>query len=390
MQVFKTYFKIVKKNMKHLSIYFFIFLVISMIITSQTTKDKADTNFSDTKRPIAIFNYDKNSEFSNNFVKFLSKYTEVIEIEDKTETIQDSLFFRKVEYIVKVPNGFTKEFKTNNDQAEIIKISIPDSTSSFYIDFLIEKYMNAARLYLNNIPDITDTQLNEYIERDLALETNLKIETFGATTDTNDAQYYYFYFFAYAIFSIIILGVTSIILSFNETEIKKRNMSSPIKLANYNSQIILASLLFTVISWAVICLASAVVFGGLSFDLNTLLLLVNSLILSLVVLSISFLLVNLLKNRSAIDAVANILSLGLCFISGVFVEQEYMSAEVLQVASFTPTYWYVKAINSIKVLTEFNMENISPIINYMLIQLIFGVAILAIALVIVKQKRASN
>lgn len=390
MQVFKTYFKIVKQNIKHLSIYFFIFLVISMIITGQTTKDKADTNFSDTKRPIAIFNYDKNSEFSNNFVKFLSKYTEVVEIEDKTETIQDSLFFRKVEYIVKVPNGFTKEFKTDNDQAEIIKMSIPDSTSSFYIDFLIEKYMNAARLYLNNIPNITDAQLNEYIEKDLALETNLKIETFGNTTDINEAQYYYFYFFAYAIFSIIILGVTSIILSFNQTEIKKRNLSSPIKLSNYNFQIILASLVFTIIVWAIICSASAVVFGGLSFDINTLLLLVNSLILSLVVLSISFLLVNLLKNRSAIDAVSNILSLGLCFISGVFVEQEYMSAEVLKVASFTPTYWYVKTINSIKVLTEWNMENISPIINYMLIQLVFGIAILAIALVVVKQKRASN
>jgi ABC-2 type transport system permease protein len=217
MQVFKTYFKIVKQDIVHLSIYFFIFLVISIIITSQTTKDKANIDFSDTKRPIAIFNYDKNSEFSNNFVKFLSKYTEVVEIEDKTETIQDSLFFRKVEYIVKIPNGFTKEFKTDNDQAEIIKMSIPDSTSSFYIDFLIEKYMNAARVYLNNIPDITDAQLNEYIEKDLALETNLKIETFGKSADANEAQYYYFYFFAYAIFSIIILGVTSIILSFNQT-----------------------------------------------------------------------------------------------------------------------------------------------------------------------------
>ncbi|MDD4387496.1 MAG: ABC transporter permease [Clostridia bacterium] len=389
MQVFKTYFKIVKKNILHLSIYIFVFLLISILIVNLTEGNTISTDFTSSRTPIAIFNYDEDSEFSNNFVDFLTKYTEVIDIEDEPEAVQDALYFRRVEYVVKIPATFSKDFKDGKN-IMIQKTAIPNSTSNMYIDFLIDKYMNSARIYIDNIPGITDGELKNYVEEDVTKEADVTIETFGQKESKGNGIYYYFNFYAYAAFATIILGVTSIIVTFNKTEIKKRNLASPIKLSNYNFQIILGSLIFTIGVWAIICFGGLALYGNEFFSRNVILLLVNSFILSFVVLSISFLIANLVKNKNAIDAISNILTLVLCFLSGVFVQQEYMSAEVLKAASFTPTYWYVKAVDEIKVLTEWSIENILPILNYMLIELIFGVAILAIALVVVKQRRASN
>lgn len=60
------------------------------------------------------------------------------------------------------------------------------------------------------------------------------------------------------------------------------------------------------------------------------------------------------------------------------------------VASFTPSYWYVSAVDNIDKLVVFNSASIIPIINSMLIQLGFAVTFLAVALAIGKQKRVST
>jgi len=389
MQVFKTYFKIVKKNILSISIYFFVFIGISILISGQIPESKADTAFSSNKSPIVIFNYDKGSNISNDFEKFLSKNATIIEIPDEVESLQDALYFRKVVYIVRIPNGFGESLKAGND-AVISKTAISGSEYNIYMDLLINKYMNTAKRYINNIPNITNEQLNTYLEKDMSVEADVKVQTFGETVNSESNIKYYFNYYAYVIFAVVILGVTTVILTFNNSEIKKRHLGSPIKLSSYNFQVILGSLVFTLIVWALICLLSFPIYGSAAFTTNTVLLIINALIISLVVLSISFLLGNVMKSKSAIDAITNILTLGLSFLSGVFVPQELMSDSVLKIASFTPTYWYVKAVNSITSLTVWSSENISPIVNYMAIQLIFAAAILAISLVIVKQKRSSN
>lgn len=390
MQVFKTYFKIVKKNITSISIYFFVFLFISILITNQIPKTDSVETFDSTKSRIAIFNYDKNSDFSNSFESFLSEHTKVIEIEDETESMQDALYFRDVVYIVKIPNGFGKGIE-KGENVQIEKTAIANSNDNVYIDLLINKYMNTAKKYIENIPNITNEQLNAYLTEDMAIEADVKMQTYyGEAVKTESNIGYYFNYYAYVIFAIVILGVTTIILTFNSTELKKRNMCSPIKLSSYNFQIILSSLVFTVIVWILICLLSFPIYGNALDIKNTLLLFANALIISIVVLSISFLLGNVMKSKGAIDAISNILTLGLSFLSGVFVPQAIMSASVLKIASFTPTYWYVKAVEEITSLTVWSSENILPIVNYMIIQLIFAIAILAISLLIVKQKRSSK
>ncbi len=103
-------------------------------------------------------------------------------------------------------------------------------------------------------------------------------------------------------------------------------------------------------------------------------------------LSLSFLATLIIKNKNAQSGVSNVLSLGLCFISGVFVPQSLLSSGVLTIASFMPTYWFIKANNEIGLLTNFTIENLSSILTAMLIQIGFAVALVSIALVIIKKR----
>ena len=93
---------------------------------------------------------------------------------------------------------------------------------------------------------------------------------------------------------------------------------------------------------------------------NGLLLCINALVFTISALSISYLVGLLIKSRNAQSAIANVLSLGFSFLSGVFIPQELLSDKALAIASFNPTYWYVKANNVIGTLSNFSFDNLSP------------------------------
>jgi ABC-2 type transport system permease protein len=84
------------------------------------------------------------------------------------------------------------------------------------------------------------------------------------------------------------------------------------------------------------------------------------------------------------------MALGTSFISGVFVPQEMLGDTVQTLASFTPTYWYILAINEIDTLVDFGSLSLQPTIRYMLIQLGFAIALLAVAMAVIRQKRQTR
>lgn len=70
--------------------------------------------------------------------------------------------------------------------------------------------------------------------------------------------------------------------------------------------------------------------------------------------------------------------------------QAYLGYTVITIARFNPTHWYVKANNEISILVNYSKENLTPIIMSILIVFGFTLAILAVTLVVMKQKRLRN
>ncbi len=324
----------------------------------------------------------------NGLKSYLEKNANIIYTEGDGKNLQDALFFRQIEYILKVPEGFSESIL----KEKIIKLqrtAVPDSTGSVYIDSLVNKYLNTAVLYIKNLRNITEDQLISYIEEDLTNETQVYVNNFGNRT-SNGNVVYYFNYLAYSIQASLILGVCAVMLVYNNIDIKRRNLCSPLKPKYMNFQMILGNLSFAVLCWLILISASLFIHGEYMITSNGLLLLLNSFIFTIASLSLSFLLANIVKSRNAMSGAANVFALGSCFISGVFVPQEFLGKQVLDIAAFTPTFWYVKANNLIVGMTNFNSENLIPVINCMLIVMGFAIALLSVSLVIIKQRRVNT
>lgn len=390
MKVFNTFFKILKKNIVVLIMYIVIFLAILISITSAIDKAKA-TQFNAeenaVKANIAVFNHDKNSEFSNNFEKFLRKNANVIDIKEDKQTVQDSLYFGDVLYIVIIPENFAQKFKANSSDAKIQKNSVAVSIDNIYMDLLINKYLNCAKTYLNTLPNLSDAKLNEYINQNMNIKANVSINTFGKEK-TSENITYYFNYLAYIIFAVNILGVATIMSGFNNTEIQKRNIVAPIKQSSFNLQIILASIVYTGFIWLLMCTIGIILFSQGKINQDILLFSLNALILSIVALAISFLIGNVVKSKNAVSTLNTIISLGFSFMGGVFVPQEIMSASILNISKIiVPVYWYVKNIFKIESTVNLNSETLKPILFNMGIQLIFAIVIFTISIIYIQNQR---
>ncbi|MFL0267387.1 ABC transporter permease [Candidatus Clostridium radicumherbarum] len=388
MQVYKAFFKIILKNINQIMIYVVVFVSLAIGLAN-TNSNPVNSSFTETKVNIAFINYDTNSKIVEGLRDYLSKNTNIVDIPDDTQKLQDALFFRQVEYIVKVPKGFT-EGLSRGEAMKLEKTTVPSSSSAIFVDSIINKYLNTAKIYMGSMGNLSQEQLISYINKDMAQKTQVKMLTSEDENSKNEKRAYYFNYMAYSLFSILILGVCSVMLVFNNTDLKKRNLCSPIKLKNMNFQLILGNFSYAVLAWFIMIFTGIVMYGSYMFTARGLLLLLNSFIFTLAALSISFLIGNVIKSKSAMSAAANVFSLGTCFISGVFVPQALLGKTVLRAASFTPNYWYVKTNNSIANMVNMNMENLAPIFLNMLVVVGFAAAVLAVTLVVIKQKRMSN
>ncbi|MBU4439731.1 MAG: ABC transporter permease [Acetobacterium sp.] len=385
MQVYKAFFKVIQKNRGQILIYLVVFMVLALLLSS-TYNPPQDTDFTKVKVNIAFINNDGDSQLVDGLKTYLGENANLVDVPDDTQKLQDALFFRQVEYILRVPAGFTEAMLRGQD-VQLEKTTVPDSTSNIYMDLLINKYLNTVKTYTTYLPDLNQTDLNQYLKTDLAKQSEVTMISNGTHSAYAEKSGYYFNYLSYSTFAILILGVCSVMLVFNDTDLKRRNLCSPIRSTSMNFQMILGNVSFAVLTWLVLISASFVMYGSFMFTATGLLLLLNSFVFTLAALSISYLIGNLVKSRGAMSAVANVFALGTSFISGVFVPQALLGANVLTIASFTPTYWYVKANNEITAAVNFNADNLQSIFTSMVLVLAFGVAVLAVTLVLIKQRR---
>jgi len=381
MQVFKAYFKVIRKNMLAMSIYIFVFVILAFLLTLFFNQPSA-TSFSPVKIRIAVVQQDPGSAFSQNLEAWLRNQAVVVDLEQTQDSLQDALFYRDVEYILTIPSGFGASMMDRRYEATLNRTVVPDSYTSIQMDLQIDQYLNLAALYLDSLPGLTADDLAAKIDRDMAAEAAVIMKTSSDSQNVNKMTFFFIYL-TYSIMAVMILGVTSIMLVFNKSDLRRRNLSSPVNPLHFNLQLVLGNLIFALAIWLLMSLLSLLLgsqpVNGKQF-----------LVLSLNALIFSFLVSQFIGSRAAQQSIANVFSLGACFISGVFVPQDMLGKTVHTIASFTPTYWYVRAVNEIGSLTSFSLQTLQTAGTYMLIEIGFALALLAVSLAVIKQKRQAQ
>lgn len=388
LHIFKYYFKVLKRNIPSFSIYIIIFLILTVLLT-RFNKSSNIQSFEQTKYAILYIDHDK-TPVTEGLKSYLSKTANFTDKYTTKEEIQDALFAQNIRFIIEIPEGFTKDFLNGGDK-KISKTSGQDMEDSTYINMALEKYLTTTQLIHKGLPDLSESQLAGKAASSLDNIGTVTVKNFSESTRDMKIPTILFSFLCYGLISIIFFGVTSIMLVFDRKTIQDRTMVSSIKPLKFNMQLFLGHIVYML--FAFICsMILSLVFLGVDiisckqfgfFALNTL-------CLCFMLLCLSYLIGSFVRSRNAQQGIANVLGLGLSFISGVFVPLDILSPSVISVAHFVPTYWYVKATSDIGNLVNFNMTSLSPIFNAMLIEVGFAAAFLAIALVYQKQRAAKK
>lgn len=386
MQVFRVSLKILKKNIPTLLIYIVIFLIISLLFASFARGQESEySEFVPVKTSVAFF-AEESTPLVEGFKNELAKTAIFVDIEDDYDKIMDALYFRNVSYVLRIPEGFTEKIMSG-EEVQLEKRTVPNSTSNIYTDLAINTYFNTARLYVSQEPLLSEEELVKKVSLSLARTTDISIEKGGTSTDTNGFGKFYFNYLAYSLVSILIMGTSIVMLVWKDINLYRRTAISPLESGKINMGKFLALGVFTLITWFVLIISYFFLSGSLATDVKSLLYLVNSLIFAFTALGLSFLIGTLLKNRNAISAVSNVLSLGPSFISGVFVPQELLGESVLSLAKVTPTFWYVTANIRIDALQGLTNEILGQILFNTAIVFAFGIGFFVLAYFLGKRRR---
>lgn len=379
MTVFKKYFKVAKNYYKTVIIYMVILFTIA--IMSSNSGQTSTTSFENVKTKIAIVNHD-DSSFIKEFEKYIGEKSDIIQIEDNEKALKDALFFRKVDYIMIIPQRFTRDFIEGRD-SKIETMQIPDSYTAMYLKTLMNDYLNLASSYVKF--GIKEEDINKLVSESLKTQTKIKMANKKNEEEIAPASYFY-NASSYVFLTCIITVIGMMMLSFNDEKIRKRNLISKISYKKINRQLILGNLLVSLIIWGICVAVSFILYSETMLSTTGLLLMLNSIVLVLFVLLFAFLISLLTNNRGAISGITNVVGLGFSFISGAFIPQEYLGKSVLAIAKFTPVYWYVKGNNEIVKLTEFNFESLKTVMINMIIVTIFTLVMYILIQIVSKLK----
>ncbi len=395
MIVFKTILKILNK-LKGLIILYTIMLV-SVTAINQTSNNV--DSFEEIKPSVVIVNNDKSeSRVTNHFVKYLENHMIVKDIDvDDEEKIDDALFYRDVSLVVYIPNGFGKDLLDNKDVNVEYKIS--GDKGSSYGKMLVQNYFDTFNIYNNYYDGDTffgniDNSLNLdmlFGKLDNALNLDINVEV-KSKIDTNSLSRMarFFNFLNYAILAGCVYSISMILASLKSENVRKRTIVSSYNYKKYN-RIVLASCSIVIIGmWILYMILALIIFKDLFISMNGLWYAINSFVFSLCSLCIGFLIGNITQNKGAISGIVNVVSLGSSFLCGCFVPFEFMPDYVIKIAHIFPTYYFVINNEALKVMDNFSLSNVSPLIFNMGIVLIFAMCFVIITNYVSKKKQVLN
>ncbi len=380
MTVFKGYMKILKKNIGLVVMYLMIFFAVALAMQAAAEKEGSDSYQS---RSIEIGIVDEDGGILAQGLKdYLGKIHHITMLENDREVLQENLFYRNVEYIVQIPENFEQSCIRDNEALKVTKV--PGSYTSYYVDQQINSYLSMARTYL------AAGFSQEEALKAIGSETHSKVRTLEGTSENVEkpGYLYYFRYLPYLFLGVFCYVVGYILIAFRQGDIQKRMEASAVPVRRQSMEGLLAMGVMGIVLWGIGIAGAGIMYGRKFWQSETLgYYFLNSLIMMSVALSLSYLVGIFIKNSNMLSGFANVISLGMCFLCGVFVPMNVMDKKVLKVSQFLPVYWYEQVNELLGEYTTLTGKVASRIHMAMGIEVLFAVVFVCLTLTVVKYKR---
>ncbi len=379
MTVFKTFLKVLNKCKVPIIMYT-VFLIGFGGFNMQTAD--SSTSFVASKPDILIINQDKEEGITKNLIEYIKENSNIVDIKDDEEAINDALFYRDVNYIIYIPENYREDFQ-KGENPEIKVKSTGDYQSSF-AEMLLSRYIKVATIYRDNID--SEEELIDKINETISKQTDIEITSKLDTDNLSKATFYY-NFASYSILAGCVYVICLILSSFKEEKIRKRTIVSSMNYKKYNRDLFLSISLFAIVLWLIYVALSFILIGNTMFEAHGLIYIANSFVFTICSVAIAFLIGNIVTNKEAINGIVNVVALGSSFLCGAFVPTEWLPDSVLKVAHILPSYWYIQSNEALKTLEIINFNTLKPILINMGVLIGFAVAFIVITNIVTGKKR---
>ena len=136
MTVFNTFWKVVKKY-KGTVIGYTIMLVI--FGTINMASNDTGSMFTNSKPDILIVNEDKENKVTDNLVNYLQENSNVVKVSNNEEARDDALFYRDVNYIIYIPEGYGN--MVLNGENPTINVKSTNDYSASLAEMMLSRYI---------------------------------------------------------------------------------------------------------------------------------------------------------------------------------------------------------------------------------------------------------
>ncbi len=341
MQVYKAFIRIAMKKSRSIIIYIVVFFAISVVYA---LSDTPDSIFTDTSLKVCVYDDDDTAE-SRALTDFVYSRHIRSDVSRDHDSITDALYYGAI-------SGTDCVFIINKGYSEALAAGRTDDLFTFYtmhgsyqetmMQAQLGEYVRSVAAYTAAGEDLPDAIA--HTEKAVTKRTDVRL----TAPDTGDPEYpkmfsVYFLFMVYILLAVMMNSLCPVLTTMNRRDIRFRTNCSSIRPLSGSLQIFAGSVTLVVSIWLVFMVGGAVMNGG--FHGKCWIAVLNSFVFALVAASISLVASCFSLNPNLMNLAAQIISLGLSFLSGVFVEQSLLGDGVLSVARLFPAYWYVRANN---------------------------------------------
>lgn len=379
MTVFKTFLKILNKN-KFIIILYTVFLIGFGSFNIQTSDN--NVNFVASKPDIMVVNDDGEKIITKNLIKYISDNSNIVTLKKSEQAINDGLFYRDVNYVIYIPENYSKNFMDGKNPE--IKIKSTGDYQSSYAEMLLSRYIKVANIYQKRITD--ETELISKVNETLAQQSEVEIVSKLDTNSLSKATFYY-NFASYSILACLVYVICLILSSFKNINIQRRTIVSSTDYRKINRQLLLSNSMFSIILWLIYVILSFILIGDIMFSIQGIVYVINLFIFTMCATTMALFIGNLVSNKNAINGIVNVVALGSSFLCGAFVPIEWLPDNVLKIAHILPSYYYISSNEILKTLEIFNFETIKPIIENMLAILGFSLLFIILTNMVTRRKQ---
>ncbi|MCR5797950.1 MAG: ABC transporter permease [Eubacterium sp.] len=377
MQIFVKFFKIYLNAKASVTIPLIAFIVSLCMMAK--LGDSEDGNAVNNSYSVVVIDED-NSEVSKEIVNYIDKTNTIKEGQYDDMMINDLLYYKHIAAAIRIPRGFGESFLQSKTEGDISIESRVDEAmpTGKFVDSQINQFLSAMKVKLNGGMGISEA----------AKEATKACDTQGfvnkLTEEKTGKMEQMFMFTSYVVIYLTLMGILPIIISFNEKEIIRRILASSVNQFSKNAAVFFGCVALAFIDFLVLIATNGILLKddslfGEAFAMCCL----NLFIFTLVSCMLLFLMSTFIRKKGAASNMsAVVISLAFSFVGGSFVKLDYLSENIKKIGRFTPNYWYSVANTDIM-----SGKGLTDVVPYFMMELLFGVACVAVGLAVLRFRR---